>query len=143
MGIVWGLVVLGLSLLCWGGQTVSWLAPSRAVRLKLTESEESVDPAYYAWMRGEAIWDSLTLWTMVVAAVLLVLDRDAWAYFGLVGGGMYIYFGGLGIATRLSMRKRRVRIGDADEVGVGLAFLAIWAVVGAITAAAAVVALAP
>lgn len=143
MGIVWGLVVLGLSLLCWGGQMVSWLAHPRAVRLKLTESEESVDPAYYAWMRGEAIWDSLTLWTMVVAAVLLVFGRDTWAYFGLVGGGMYIYFGGLGIATRLSMRKRRVRIGDADEVGVGLAFLAIWAVVGAITAAAAVVALAP
>ncbi len=29
---------------------------------------------------------------MVVAGVLLIADVHAWAYFGLVGGGMYLYF---------------------------------------------------
>lgn len=50
---------------------------------------------------------------MVVAGVLLILNNGVWAYFGLVGGGMYVYFAGR----------------------------AIWALVGLITIAAAVVAL--
>ncbi len=141
MGIVWGLVVIALSLLCWGGQAVSWLAHPTAVRLKLTEGEESVDPALFAWMRGEASWDSLTLWTMLAAGVLLVLDSTAWAYFGLAGGGIYTYFGGLGIAGRISMSRRGVRLGDPENVTVGYVFLAIWGVMGVITIIAAVVAL--
>lgn len=141
MNIAWGIVVIVLSLLCWGGQVASWLAHSTALRLGVTESEESVEPAYYAWMRGEAPWDTLTLWTILAAAVLLVSDVAAWAYFGLVGGGMYVYFAGLGIATRLAMRRRGFRVGDEQNVKAGFLFLAIWGLMGAITMVAAVVAL--
>jgi hypothetical protein len=141
VGIAWGIIVIVLSLLCWGGQAISWLAPSSAVQLKLTEREESVEPAYHAWMRGEAVWDALTLWTMLPAGVLLVMGSDAWAYFGLFGGGMYVYFGGLGLLTRLAMQRRGFRTGDPAEVRIGYVFYAIWGVMGAVTAAAAVVAL--
>ena len=89
MGILWGLVVVALSLLCWGGQVISWFAPATAVRLTLMEAEDSVEPTYFADVRGEALWDTLTLWTLVVAGVLLTLDVSAWAYFGLVGGGIW------------------------------------------------------
>lgn len=139
MNIVWGIVIGVLSLLCWGGQAISWLAPSSAERLKLTESERAVEPIYHTWSRGEAMWDSLTLWTMLVAAVLLVLDNQAWAYFGLVGGGMYTYFAGLGIITRLAMEGRGFRIGE--DVKTAYVFLALWGFAGAVTIGAAVVAL--
>jgi hypothetical protein len=141
MHVLWGLVVMALSLLAWAGQTVSWFAPDTAVKLTLMEAEEDVDPVYWADIRGEALWDSLSLWTFVAAGFLLIIDQPAWAYFGLVGGGMYVYFAGRGIFTRRSLARRGFRIGAPASVKVGYTFLAIWGVVGLITIIAAIAAL--
>lgn len=142
MGIVWGIVVALLALLGWGGQTLAWLAPSTAVGLGLMEAEDEVEPTYWADIRGEALWDSLTLWTMLVAGVMLLIDNSAWAYWGLVGGGMYVYFAGRGIFTRVAMRRRGFSVGTPVNVRLGYALLAIWGVMGLITIIAAVGALA-
>jgi hypothetical protein len=141
MNVVWGAVVLALSLLGWGGQAVSWLAPSLAVRWGLMEAEDDVEPAFWADMRGEALWDIFTLWAMVVAGVLLIADVGAWAYFGLVGGGMYLYFGGRGILVRRAMASSGLRIGAPQSVRVGLIFCAVWAIMAIITIIAAIVSL--
>jgi hypothetical protein len=129
-------VVLGL--LAWGGQTVSWLVPSTAARLNLAESEDTVEPVYWADIRGEALWDSLTLWTLVVAGVLLLLDNEAWVYFGLFGGGAYVYFAGRGIVTRLEMIRSGFRVGDPKNVRLGLVMLGVWGIVGLVTAVVAI-----
>jgi hypothetical protein len=142
MAIAWGILVIVLSLLCWGGQTIAWLAPDAAARWNLMEAEDDVEPTYWADIRGEAPWDALTLWTLVVAGVLLVLDRSTWAYFGLVGGGMYVYFAGRGILTRMVMQRRGLRIGAPKNVQLGFTMLAVWGVTGLITIVAAVAALA-
>jgi hypothetical protein len=141
MGVLWGVAVVALSLLCWGGQVISWFAPATAVRLTLMESEDTVEPSYFADIRGEALWDTLSLWTMPVAGALLIAGNSAWAYFGLVGGGMYVYFAGRGIVTRRAMQRRGYRVGAAQNVKVGYLFLSVWGVMGLITIAAAVVAL--
>ena len=141
MDIIWGVVMVVLAALCWGGQTVSLFAPTAAVKLTLTESEESVDPAYWADIRGEALWDFLTLWTLLVAGGLLIIDHTAWAYFGLVGGGMYVYFAGRGIVTRTEMQRRGVAIGTAANVRAAYLLLPIWGVMGLVTIVASVVAL--
>lgn len=141
MGMAWGFVVVALSVVCWGGQAVSWFAPATAVRLSLAEGEDTVDPMFSADGRGEALWDTLTLWTMPVAGVLLIADNAAWAYFGLVGGAMYLYFAGRGVLTRIAMRQRGMRIGTEKNVTVGLVFLSIWGVMGLVTIIAAVVSL--
>lgn len=141
MGVLWGVAVVALSLLCWGGQLISWFAPATAVRLTLMESEDTVEPTYFADVRGEALWDALSLWTMPVAGALLIAGNTAWAYFGLVGGGMYVYFAGRGIFTRRAMQQRGYRVGAAQNVKVGYLFLSVWGVMGLITVAAAVVAL--
>lgn len=141
MGMAWGFVVVALSVVCWGGQAVSWLAPATAVRFSLAEGEDTVDPTFFADVRGEAVWDTLTLWTMPVAGVLLIADNAAWTYFGLVGGAMYVYFAGRGVSTRIAMRRRDVQIGTPQNVTLGLVFLSIWGVMGLVTMVAAVVAL--
>jgi len=138
MQIFSGIVIVGLSLLCWGGQAIVCFAPATGVKLGLTEAEAEVEPAFWADLRGEALWDFLTLWTSVVAGALLILDESAWSYFGLVGGGMYVYFAGRGIATRLAMRRRGLRIGTPRDVNIGLVFLTIWGVMGLATIIAAV-----
>ena len=138
MSLVWGAVVVVLSVLSWGGQALSWFAPTTAVRWKLMEAEDDVDPAFWADVRAEALWDTFTLWTMVVAGVLLIADVDAWAYFGLVGGGMYVYFGGRGIFARAALARRGLRIGSRENVRLGYVFSAVWAVMALVTIAAAV-----
>lgn len=141
MGVFGGIVLVLLSLLAWGGQTISWLKPDTAVKLTLMEAEEDVEPTFWADIRGEAAWDAFTLWTMLVAGILLIANVDAWAYFGLVGGGMYVYFAGRGIFTRLAMQRRNLRIGSPSSVTAGLTFLALWGLMGVITIAASVAAL--
>lgn len=142
MGVVWGVVVVVLSLLCWGGQVIAWLAPDAAARWNLMEAENDVEPTYWADIRGEAPWDALTLWTLVVAGVLLIADNATWAYFGLVGGGMYVYFAGRGILTRAAMQSRGLRIGAPNNVQLGFTMLVVWGLMGLITIVAAVAALA-
>ncbi|MCP4966206.1 MAG: hypothetical protein GY926_13355 [bacterium] len=66
------------------------------------EAEDDVEPTFWADIRAEALWDAMTLWVMAAAGVLLIADAAAWPYFGLVGGGMYLYFGGRGISAHLS-----------------------------------------
>lgn len=133
MEIALGVVLIVLGLLAWGGQGLSWFAPTTAEKLSLTEGEEKVEPLYWADGQGEALWDFLTLWTLVVAGVLLLLDHEAWPYFGLVAGGIYVYFAGRGILTRLQMQRSGFRIGDPSNVRLGLIMLAVWGIVGLIT----------
>lgn len=75
-----GGVILVLALIGWGGQSIAALAPAVAIRLGLLESEDEVEPAFWADARGEAVWDGLTLWTMVVAGLMLMAGSEAWAY---------------------------------------------------------------
>lgn len=142
MDVIWGIVLVALGLLAWAGQAVTWLAPDVATRLSLVEAQDAVEPAYWADIRGEALWDVMSLWTLPLAGLLLVFGHDAWVWLGLVGGGTYIYFGGRGVLTRLELQRRGFRIGEASSVRLGLLMLAVWAVSGLVTIAAAVATLA-
>ena len=137
MDVFSGIALLVLGILAWAGQTWSFLAPSSAQALKLSESQESVEPVFWADIRGEAAWDALTLWTLPAAGLLLLMDQWQWAYFGLVGGAIYVYFGGRGIFTRVEMMRNGFRVGDASSVRLGLVMLAIWGVAGGLAIALA------
>jgi len=137
--LIWGIVLIIVSALAWGGQTVSWFEPATAARLGLSERESDVEPQFWADIRGEALWDVFTLWTLGIAGVLLVLDAHSWAYFGLVGGGTYLYFAGRGIAARVAWQRRGFRVGSPDSVKLGLVVLAVWGIVAVVTIIAAVV----
>jgi hypothetical protein len=138
MTTLWGIVVALLALLAWGGQLVVWLAPDTAVRLSLMEPEDSVEPSFFADVRGEAMWDALTLWTMVVAGALLMAGNSRWAYFGLVGGAMFVYFSGRGISSRRAIQGAGFSVGRPKTVTQAYVFLAVWGAIGLITIVAAV-----
>lgn len=138
MTTLWGIVVVALGLLAWAGQVISWLAPDTAVRLSVMESEDSVEPSFYADVRGEAMWDSLTLWTMVVAGALMLAGSSWWTYFGLVGGGMFVYFAGRGIASRRSIQQAGFSVGAPKTVAQAYVFLALWGMIGLITVIGAI-----
>jgi len=133
MNIIWGAILIIISLLGWLGQVITALSPTVATRLGVTEPEADVDPTFYADVRGEAIWDALTLWTLPVAGILLVVNSPFWIYFGLIGGGMYLYFAGRGIAVRLVMQRRGIRIGQPETLTVVYVFLTLSGLTAVVT----------
>jgi len=142
MDLFWGVILIIFTLLvCWLGQTITAFSPKLAVKLGLTEPESDVDPTFYADVRGEAIWDTMILWTLPVAGILLILNNTLWAYFGLVGGGMYLYLAGRGIAVRLAMQRRGIRIGKPGTLKLFYVFLTLWGVIAVVTIIMAVAAL--
>ncbi len=117
------------------------MSPTLAAQWGLNELESDVDAAFFIDTRGEAIWDALILWTLPVAGILLILDKPAWAYFGLVGGGMFLYLAGRGIIVRLLMQRRGIRIGKPETLKLFYAFLALWGLIAVVTIIMAVDAL--
>ena len=141
MALIWGLTILVLAIVCWGGQTLSLFSPAVAEKYGLADKAHDVEPVFYADGRAEAAWDFLTLWTLGVAGLLLIFDVSAWAFFGLVGGAMYVYFAGRGVLVRRQMTRQGFRIGDESAVKTAYWALSIWGVAGLITLLAAILAL--
>ena len=142
MNIIWGaILIIFTGILCWLGQIINASSPTLAARLGLAEPESDVDPTFFVDGRGEAIWDALILWTLPVAGILLILNSPWWAYFGLVGGGMYLYFAGRGIVVRLMMQGRGIRIGKPGTLKLFNVVLTLWGLIAVVTIAMAVAAL--
>ena len=68
---------------------------------------------------------------------ILARPNPWWAYFGLVGGGMYVYFAGRGIVVRLAMQRSGIRIGAPKTVKLYLVVLGLWGIIGLVTIAMA------
>jgi hypothetical protein len=142
MHIIWGAILIVFTLiLCWLGQVVNASSPALAARLGVAEPESDVDPTFFVDGRGEAVWDALSLWTLPVAGILLLLGDPRWAYFGLIGGGMYVYFAGRMILVRRVMVQRGIRIGKPGTVKLYNAVLGIWGLIGMVTVIMAVLVL--
>jgi hypothetical protein len=128
--IVWGVLLMLVGSLAWLGQLVSAIWPKTAERLGLTEAEDAADPVFNADVHAEACWDLFTLWALPVAGGFLIFGHESWLPLGLIGGGVYVYFAGRGIAARITMLRRKIKIGTQQNVRVGLGFLAVWGVFG-------------
>ncbi len=141
MNIVWGIILTIISSIGYFGQAITAFWPETATKLGLTEPETDVDSTFYADVRGEAFWDTSILWILPVAGILLIFNNPWWVYFGLVGGGMYLYFAGRGIAVRLVMQRRKIRIGKPETLKMIYVFLTLWGLAAIVTIIMAVMAL--
>ena len=139
MHLIWGVILVSVTLKCWIGQLIIAISPKMAVKIRIAESEDDLDPTFFADMRGEAIWDSMILWILPVAGLLLVINNSYWAYFGLVGGGTYLYFVGRGIVSRMTMQRLGINIGKSN-LKVNF-FLVLWGIISVVTITMAVAAL--
>ena len=133
MNLIWGIVLLIFALLGWVAQAITAVAPKKAAKLGLSEHESDLDPTFLADIRGEAVWDTIILWILPLAGILLLLNNSLWAYFGLIGGGMYLYFAGRGILTRLAMQRCGIRIGKPGTLNVYYVMLVIWGFIAVVT----------
>jgi len=141
MHTIWGIIITLFGLLAWIGQIISTTAPKKAARLGLADAEKEVDPAFFADGQGEAFWDTLVLWSFPAAGILLILREPIWAYFGLVGGGMFLYFAGRGIFARLTLQRRKIPIGSRSTLKTAYFFLSLWGLLAVVTIIAAIISL--
>lgn len=141
MNLIWGIILTILSSIGYFGQVITALKPELAANLGVAESETDVDSTFFADVRGEAIWDAIILWMLPVAGVLLIFNNPIWVYFGLVGGGMYLYFAGRGIIVRKVMQRRSIPIGTSENLKLGNIFLVLWGMAAVITIVMAIAAL--
>ena len=68
MNLIWGLILVSVTLKCWIGQIIIALSPKVAVKIRITKPKSDVDPTFFADLHGEAIWGALSLWTLPIAA---------------------------------------------------------------------------
>ena len=133
MNLIWGIILVSVTLKCWIGQIIIALSPKVAVKIRIIEPESDVGPTFFADMRGAAIWDALSLWTLPFAGILLILNNSLWAYFGLTGGGMYLYFAGRTIAAHLTMQRHGIHIGKSKKLKVKYMILTLWGLIAIVT----------
>ena len=122
-----GVVVVILGLICWVGQTLVVFSPATAIRLGLSEPEHEVDPAMYLFERmSQGVMDVLLTWILPFAALLMILEQSSWPLFALVGGGVYLYFPGVFMITRIVMKQRGKSVGRPSSVTLAHALGTLW-----------------
>jgi hypothetical protein len=129
MGNTIGALVLVFGLVAWLGQILSFFMPSVAVKLGVLEPEADVDPTLRIMeARVEGLVDILLTWTLPAAALLMILEHPFWPYLGLVGGGVFLYFSGLIVLTRVFLKKAGKEVGSRASEGAAYLFGSLWIV---------------
>ncbi len=142
MNFIWGVILISITLKCWIGQIIIAFSPKVAAKIRIIEPESDLNPTFFTNMRGEAIWDAISLWTLPVAGMLLIINNNLWTYFGLIGGGMYLYFVGRTITSNLTLQRNKINIGKSKKLKVKLMILTLWGFAAVITIIMAVMDLA-
>lgn len=139
MNLIWGIILVSSTLKVWIGQIIIAFFPKVAEKINIIEPESYVDKTFFLDLRGGAIWDTLVLWTLPISGVLLILNNNLWTYFGLVGGGMYLYFVGRNIVSHQILQRNSINIGRSKKLKVKLMILILWGFVAIVTIIMAVI----
>ena len=127
MVTVMGILVVLFGLICWIGQGLAVFALPTAIKLGLFESEDEVDHSMYLFERlSQGIMDVLLTWMLPLSAFLMILGNSYWPIFALIGGGVYLYFPGVFIITRIVLKKHGKKVGKPSSVYGAYAFGTTW-----------------
>jgi hypothetical protein len=133
INLVWGVILISITLKCWIGQIIIALSPKVATKIGIIEPESDVDPTFFVDICFDLIFYVISLWTLPFAGILLIFNNSWWAYFGLIGGGMYLYFVGRTIAAHLTMKRHGIYIGKSKKLKVRYLILTLWGFIAVIT----------
>ena len=125
--IVIGVTVFLLGLVCWIGQAMAVFFLPKAIQLGLFEPEREVDQSMYLFERmSQGVMDVLLTWILPLSALMLVLGQPNWPLFALVGGGVYLYFPGVFMITRIVLKKHGRKVGRPSSVTLANVLGVLW-----------------
>ena len=127
MTITIGIFVIIAGLICWAGQSLSFISPNSALKLGLLEFPEEMDDTFYI-IEAKALGlnDMLLTWTLPLSGFLMLFKHPIWPYLGLVGGGIFIYFAGLIILSRVFLKKHGKKVGGPSSERTAYVFSVVW-----------------
>ncbi len=127
METIIGIVVIVVGLICWLGQSLSFLAPQIAIRIGLCEPENEMDQTLYIIeTKAHGLNDMILTWTLPLSGLLMIVDHRYWPVFALVGSGIYLNFSGIIILHRIFLKNRGKRVGSPSSEKVAYFFGSIW-----------------
>lgn len=135
MRIVLGIICVLFGGIGWLAQVISGINYPLAQRLGLQEKSEGTDPLFRRAESNTARWDSLVLWTLLAAGILMLTNNYWWPYLSLVAGGIYLDGAGREVAKYISLRKCSIRIGTPKDLRIAAVFfitmviIALWAII--------------
>jgi hypothetical protein len=122
---------IGLAIICilygafgWLGQLISGLNYPMAQRLGLQEGNEGTGPLFRCAEANTARWDSVVLWTLGAAGVLMLMNHPWWPVLSLIAGAIYLDTAGRESAKYLSFYKSGIRIGTSKQMKIAKVFFA-------------------
>ena len=119
------MIIVGL--ICWIGQSLTVFALPTAIRLGLSEPENEIDHSLNLIERfAQGIMDILLTWILPVGAILMLAGKSYWPLFALVGGGVYLYFPGVFMITRIILKRHGIKVGRPSSVKAAYIFGWIW-----------------
>ncbi len=142
MRIALAVVALLVGSLTLVGQAISTFDFALAQRLGLQERSDHTAPLFRGLELNTARWDLAVLWTLVPAAVLMLVDHSWWPWIALVAGGIYLDAGGREIAKLLALRGGGVAVGTPGELRLAVLYLSLLSGIGVALAVYALVVLA-
>ena len=127
MTTIIGIAIIIVGLICWIGQTLAVIAMPTAVKLGVFEPEQEVEQSMYLFERySQGIMDMLLTWILPLSAFLMIIGNTYWPILALIGGGVYLYFPGVFMITRIVLRRHGKRIGRPSSVITANVFGWIW-----------------
>ena len=127
MTTIIGIAIIIVGLICWIGQTLAVIALPTAVKLGVFEPEQEVEQSMYLFERySQGIMDMLLTWILPLSAFLMIIGNTYWPILALIGGGVYLYFPGVFMITRIVLRQHGKRIGRPSSVITANIFGWIW-----------------
>lgn len=135
MRIVLGIICVLFGGIGWVGQVISGINYPLAQRLGLQEKSEGTDRLFQRAEINAARWDSLVLWTLPAAGILLLSNHHWWPYLSLIAGGIYLDGAGREAAKCMSLFKGGIRIGSPKDLRIAAIFfsamllIAFWVII--------------
>ena len=127
MTTIFGIVVMVVGLIAWIGQSLAVFSLPTAIKLGLFEPENEVDQSMFVFERySMGIMDILLTWILPFSAFLMIMGNSYWPLFALVGGGVYLYFPGVFMITRIVLKKHGKKVGRPSAVAGAFMFGWIW-----------------
>jgi hypothetical protein len=124
-----GIVCILFGALGWIGQIISGINYELAQKLGLQEKSEGTDPLFRLTERNAARWDSVVLWTLIVAGILMLLNSAWWPPIALVAGGIYLDAAGREAVKCWSLKQSGVRTGSPAAIKIQVIFFTAMAAI--------------
>jgi len=124
-----GVVCVLFGAVGWIGQLISSINFPLAQRLGLQEQTEDTDALYRLAELNAARWDTVVLWSLIAAGILMLIDHNWWPYVSLLAGGIYLDTAGREAAKYLSLSLGGVKTGTPKEKCTAVCFYAIMALI--------------